>query len=85
MVHFLIKNHNLGHVWRALERKILVYFVSIKCTFLTFGISYGNLVYFMGIWYILWAFGIFYGQLVNFMGIWYILWAFGIFYGHLVI
>jgi hypothetical protein len=74
---FSYQNPKLGKFWRALEWKMLVYFMSIRNILWQFGIFHGNLVYFYGnlvaIWYISWQFGIFYGNLV---AIWYILWQF---------
>jgi hypothetical protein len=41
---FRTKNPNLGKFWRALERKMLVYFMVIWNILLSFGILYGHLV-----------------------------------------
>jgi hypothetical protein len=43
---------NLGKFWRALECKILVYFMDIWSILRPFDIFYGHLVYFVVIWYI---------------------------------
>jgi hypothetical protein len=55
MVCFQTKN--LGKLWRALQWKILVYFMAIWSILRQFGLFYGNLVYFVAIWYILRLFG----------------------------
>jgi hypothetical protein len=47
MVYFQTKNSNLGKFWRVLQRKMLVYFMSM------FGLFYGHWKYVMAIWYIL--------------------------------
>jgi hypothetical protein len=44
MVCFQTKNPNLGKFWRALEWKMLVYFMLIRNIFRSFGICYGHLV-----------------------------------------
>jgi hypothetical protein len=45
MVYFQTKNPNSGKIWRALERKMLSYFVTIWNILLPFfGIIYGRLV-----------------------------------------
>jgi hypothetical protein len=44
MVYFQTKNPNLGKFWRALEWKILVYFMTIWNILLPFGIIYARLV-----------------------------------------
>jgi hypothetical protein len=49
MVHSQTKNPNLGKFWRALEWKMLVYFMVICNILRPFGIFYGRLVI---IWYI---------------------------------
>jgi hypothetical protein len=49
---FQIKNPNLGKFWRALEWKMLAYFMAIWNILHPFGIIYGRLVWFMVIWYI---------------------------------
>jgi hypothetical protein len=51
MVYFQTKNPNLGKFWRALEWKILVYFMTIWNILLQLGISYALLVQFVVIWY----------------------------------
>jgi hypothetical protein len=38
------KNRNLGKFWRALERKMLVYFMTIWNILRPFGIIYGRFV-----------------------------------------
>jgi hypothetical protein len=69
MVCFQTKNPNLGKFGRALERKMLVYFMVIWNILRSVGIVYGHLEYFMVIWNMLQSFGIFYGHLVYFMAI----------------
>jgi hypothetical protein len=49
MVYFQTKNFNLGKFVRALEWKILVYFMPIWNILWTFGVFYGH-------WVILWSF-----------------------------
>jgi hypothetical protein len=51
------KIQNLGKFWRALEWKMLVYFMAIWNILLPFGVFYGHLEYVMAIWYFLWPFG----------------------------
>jgi hypothetical protein len=58
MVYFQTKNSNLGKFWRVLQRKMLVYFMSM------FGLFYGHWKYVTAIWYILWPFGLFFPVLV---------------------
>jgi hypothetical protein len=58
MVYFQTKNPNLGKFWRALEWKMLVYFMVIWNILRPFRIYYGHLV----IWYISPRFGIFFCQ-----------------------
>jgi hypothetical protein len=41
MVYFQTKNTNFGKIWRALEWKILLYFVTIWNIVRPFGIIYG--------------------------------------------
>jgi hypothetical protein len=53
MVYFPTKNPNLGKFWRALEWKMLVYFMTI-CNI------YSHLVLVMAVWYSLWSLGIFF-------------------------
>jgi hypothetical protein len=58
MVCFQTKNPNLGRFWRALEWKMMVYFMVIWNILLSFGINlwpFGNVVI---IWYISPTFGI---------------------------
>jgi hypothetical protein len=61
MVSFQTKNPILGKFWRAVDRKMLVYFMAIWNILQTFGIFYGHLVHFVFIWYILCSFGTFFG------------------------
>jgi hypothetical protein len=49
---FKPKNPNLGKIWRVLQWKMSVYFMSICFIIQPFGNFYGNLVYFMAVWYI---------------------------------
>jgi hypothetical protein len=60
MVHFQTKNPNLGKFWRALDWKVLKYFMDIGDIIRTFEIFYDNLVHFVFIWYIFSGFGIMY-------------------------
>jgi hypothetical protein len=53
MVYFQTKNPNLGKFWRALEWKMLVYFMTIWNILRQFGITYGRFVKVVVIWYIL--------------------------------
>jgi hypothetical protein len=55
MVYFHTKNPYLGKFWRALEWKILAYFIPIWNILWANGISFGNCVV---IWYIFPRFGI---------------------------
>jgi hypothetical protein len=52
MVSFQTKNPNLGKVWRALDGKMLIYFMALWNILQTFGIFSDHLVHFMLIWYI---------------------------------
>jgi hypothetical protein len=52
MVCFKTKNPNLGKFWRALEWKMLVYFMTIWNIIHPFGIIYGRFVSLVVIWYI---------------------------------
>jgi hypothetical protein len=52
MVSFQTKNPNLGKFWRALDWKMLIYFMAIWNILQTFGIFYDRLVNFVFIWYI---------------------------------
>jgi hypothetical protein len=52
MVYFQTKNHNFGKYFRALEWKMLVYFMTIWYILQQSGILYGNLVSFGVIWYV---------------------------------
>jgi hypothetical protein len=45
--------------WRALDRKMLSYFMTIKNVLLPFGITFGRLVLSVVIWYIFSRFGMF--------------------------
>jgi hypothetical protein len=58
MVCFQTKNPNSGKFWRALDRKWLMYFMTIWNILHTFGIFYDQLVHFVFIWYIFSGFGI---------------------------
>jgi hypothetical protein len=49
---FLNQNHNLGKFWRAIDWKMLIYFMDIWNILHTFGIFYNHLVHFVFIWYI---------------------------------
>jgi hypothetical protein len=52
MVYFQTKNPNLGKFLRALERKMLIYFMVFWNILRTFGKFYDHLVRFVLIWYI---------------------------------
>jgi hypothetical protein len=52
MVSFQTKNPNLGKFWRAVDWKMLIYFMAILNILQTFGIFYDHLVHFVFIWYI---------------------------------
>jgi hypothetical protein len=52
MVSFQTKNPNLDKFWRALDRKMLIYFMAVWNILQTFGIFYDHLVHFVSIWYI---------------------------------
>jgi hypothetical protein len=58
MVCFQTKNTNLGKIRRALDWKMLIYFMAIWNILRTFGIFYEPLVQFVVIWYIFSGFGI---------------------------
>jgi hypothetical protein len=58
MVSFQTNNPNLGKFWRALDGKILIYFMAIWSILQPFGIFYDHLVQFVFIWYIFPGFGI---------------------------
>jgi hypothetical protein len=50
MVSLKTKNPNLGKFWRALDWKMLIYFLAIWNILQTFGICYDHLVHFVFIW-----------------------------------
>jgi hypothetical protein len=52
MVYFQTKNPNLGKFWRALDRKILIYFIAICYILRTFAIFCDQWVHFAFIRYI---------------------------------
>jgi hypothetical protein len=52
MVCFQTKNPNLGEFWRALDWKMLIYFMATWNILWTFGVFYDLLVHFVSIWYI---------------------------------
>jgi hypothetical protein len=52
MVWFQTKNPNFGKIWRVLEWKMLLYFMTIWNILRPFGIIYGLLVQFVVIWYV---------------------------------
>jgi hypothetical protein len=52
MVYFQTKNPNVGKIWRALEWKMLQYFMTIWNILHPFGIMYGLWEWFVVIWYI---------------------------------
>jgi hypothetical protein len=77
MAYFRTKNPELGWFWRALQWKMLVYYLAIWSI-------YGYLVYCVAILYIVWPFGLFFCYLVYCVAIWYIVWPFGKLNGYLV-
>jgi hypothetical protein len=56
MVYFQTKNPNLGKFLRALDWKMLTYFMAIWNILRTFGISYDHLEHFLFIGYIFFRF-----------------------------
>jgi hypothetical protein len=52
MVSFQTKNPNLGKFWRALDWKMLIYFMALWNILQAFGIFHDNFVHFVFIWYI---------------------------------
>jgi hypothetical protein len=62
MVCFQTKNPNLGKFLRALDGKMLIYFMTIWNILRTFGKFYDHLVHFVLIWYSFSGFGIMYRQ-----------------------
>jgi hypothetical protein len=48
---FQTQNPDFGKIWRALEWKMLYYFMTIRNILRLFGIIYGLLVWFVVIWY----------------------------------
>jgi hypothetical protein len=62
MVCFQTKNTDLGKFWRVLQRKMLVYFVSIWSILRALEIFFGHVVYFVVIWYIFPRFGMLYQE-----------------------
>jgi hypothetical protein len=62
MVSFQTKNPNLGKFWRALDWKILIYFMAIWNIFQIFGIFYDHLVHFVFIWCVFSGLGIMYQE-----------------------
>jgi hypothetical protein len=59
---FQTKNPNLGKFWRALDWKMLIYFMPIWNILQTFGIFYNHLLHFVFTWYIFSGFGIMYQE-----------------------
>jgi hypothetical protein len=47
MVYFQTKNPNWGKFWRALDWKMLIYFMAFWNILQTFGIFYNSLVHFV--------------------------------------
>jgi hypothetical protein len=81
MAYFQTKNPNVGKIWRALQWRMLAYFMPIWSILRPFGLFYGHLVYFTAIWYILLSFGIFCCHLVYAKVLWYIYFSpFGMLY-----
>jgi hypothetical protein len=62
MAYFQTKNPNLGKLWRALQWKMLVYFMAIWSILWLVGICCGQLVYFKVVWYIFPHFGMLYHE-----------------------
>jgi hypothetical protein len=61
MVYAQTQNPHLGKFWRALDWKMLIYFMAIFNILRTFGIFlHDHLVHFVFIWYILSGLGIMY-------------------------
>jgi hypothetical protein len=52
MFYFQTKNPHLGKFWRALDWKMLIYFIAICNILWTFGKFNGHLVHFVMLWYI---------------------------------
>jgi hypothetical protein len=52
MVPFQTKNPNLGKFWKALDWKMLIYFMPILNILPTFGIFYNHSAHFAFIWHI---------------------------------
>jgi hypothetical protein len=59
---FSNQNPNFGQFWRALEWKMLTYFMAIWNILPIFGIFYNHLVHSVFIWYIFPRFGIMYQE-----------------------
>jgi hypothetical protein len=57
MVCFHTKNTKMEKFWRALDKKILIYFTRIWNILQTFGIFYNHSVHLAFIWYIFFGFG----------------------------
>jgi hypothetical protein len=55
---FSYQKYQIGYLWRALDRKMLVYIFAILNVLRPFGILYGRLVYFVSVWCIFPRFGI---------------------------
>jgi hypothetical protein len=58
MVYFQTQNPNLGKLWRAKDRRMLIYLNILR----TFEIFYDHLVHFVLIWYIFSGFGTMYQE-----------------------
>jgi hypothetical protein len=58
MVYSQTKIPNLGKFWRALDWKMLIYFIDILNILRRFGIFYDHFVHSVFIWYIFSGFGI---------------------------
>jgi hypothetical protein len=59
---FQTKNPNMGKFWRALDWKIIVYFMAIWNILCPIGIFCIHMVHFVFIWYIFSGFGIMYQE-----------------------
>jgi hypothetical protein len=62
MVYFHPKSNNLGKFWKALQWKMLVFFIAILSTLQPTGICYCHLVPFLVIWYTFSSFGMLYRE-----------------------
>jgi hypothetical protein len=61
-ISFQTNNPNFGKFWKALDWKMLIYFMASWTILETFGIFYDHLVHLVFIWYIMSGFGIIYQE-----------------------